>query len=137
VEVPRPTLAEMEAADPSEAARSEDILEMLEAHFDILARRDFGGTLLQMLLQDIVQNFDPNKDEDRILLDLLIHFEDALLQEQALPSDHLVIVAKSRDRKHKALSILSPSAFSLLTFQRRYSSVPRHSSAFSHQSMQP
>jgi SAM-dependent methyltransferase len=91
-----PSPAQLEAEDPSEAARSAEIFPLLEARFEVAARRDLGGTLLHMLLRDIVSNFDPSKEEDRALLDLLIHFEEVLLREKALPSDHVAVVARKR-----------------------------------------
>jgi SAM-dependent methyltransferase len=94
--VGRPDAARIEATDPSEAIRSAEILPLLEARFEIAARRDFGGTLLQTLLSGIVANFDPEKEEDRARLDLVIHGEETLLREKALPSDFVVVVARKR-----------------------------------------
>jgi len=87
---------EVAAKDPSEAVRSEEILPALEAHFDVLARADYGGTLLQFLLADIVGNFDPEREEDRTVMELLLLFEETLNEEGVLPSDFAVVVARKR-----------------------------------------
>lgn len=40
----------VEEADPSEAVRSEEILRVLQTSFDVQERRDYGGTLLALLV---------------------------------------------------------------------------------------
>ncbi|MEO5671040.1 MAG: methyltransferase domain-containing protein [Ramlibacter sp.] len=52
-----PTVAEVVAVDPSEAACSSQILPMLGEHFQVLALRPYGGGLLRVLLADVAQNF--------------------------------------------------------------------------------
>lgn len=57
----------MIANDPSEAVRSADLLPMMEGRFEILERKNLGGTILMHLLYDIVQNFrwdDPHERRD-------------------------------------------------------------------------
>jgi len=84
------------AKDPSEAIRSEEILPTLERDFETLAKADYGGTLLQFLLSDIVGNFDPEREDDRTVMELLLLFEETLNEEGVLPSDFAVIVARKR-----------------------------------------
>jgi len=90
--VERPSLAEMMAQDPSEAARSAEILPLVEARFEVVSRRDFGGTLLNPMLEGIVPNFAPDSEEEVALLRLLITIEDLLLANHVLPSDFVVLV---------------------------------------------
>lgn len=52
-----PTVAEVVAVDPSEAACSSQILPLLGQHFEVLAQRPYGGALLRVLLSDVAQNF--------------------------------------------------------------------------------
>jgi SAM-dependent methyltransferase len=52
-----PTVAEVMAVDPSEAVCSSSILPLLPEHFDVIAQRLYGGSLLHVLLADIAQNF--------------------------------------------------------------------------------
>ena len=87
---------EVAAKDPSEAIRSEEILPTLERDFETLAKADYGGNLLQFLLSDIVGNFDPEREEDRTVMELLLLFEETLNEEGVLPSDFAVVVARKR-----------------------------------------
>ena len=84
------TVDQMIAVDPSEAVRSEEIIPLLKRHFRILERIDYGGTLLHMLLQDIVGNFDPSREEHTALLKLLYTVEKALIAHGIITSDFSV-----------------------------------------------
>src|SRR5262249_22108071 len=53
----RPSEAEVIAADPSEAVRSDELLPMMLRQFNVIDRIDLGGTVLQHLLYDLVPNF--------------------------------------------------------------------------------
>ena len=53
----RPTVKEMMAADPSEAARSGELLGVAESYFEFVDVKPYGGTVLQLLLEDIAGNF--------------------------------------------------------------------------------
>lgn len=94
--VPRPTLVEMVATDPSEAVRSSEILELASARFEILEVRPYGGTVLQLLLDDIAGNFAPSVPGGPELLDALCDLEWALVSSGDLPSDFAVVVARPR-----------------------------------------
>jgi len=96
-QIERVPLTHFATADPSEAVRSAEIVPLLSAGFEIVERRDFGGTILYPLLQDIIDNFDPARDADNALLRLLLAFEDQLLARRILPSDNAVIVARRPD----------------------------------------
>jgi SAM-dependent methyltransferase len=54
-----PTIDEVVAVDPSEAVCSSRILPLLDGRFDIVARRSYAGGVLQLLLSDVAQNFQP------------------------------------------------------------------------------
>lgn len=49
----------MVAIDPSEAVRSSEILPLLPAHLEVVAQRPYGGSLQQVLLAEVAQNFEP------------------------------------------------------------------------------
>jgi ubiquinone/menaquinone biosynthesis C-methylase UbiE len=83
----------MNATDPSEAVRSAEILPLLQRRFSILEKRDFGGTINHMLLQDIIQNFDDGTPEGEGMLALLLYFEMLLIEERVLDSDFCFVVA--------------------------------------------
>jgi SAM-dependent methyltransferase len=87
---------EIAAADPSESIRSDEIVALLESRFEVLYRADFGGTLLQFVLADIVANFDKNDPRDVALLDLMSLFEEVLVAERVLPSDFAFFVVSAR-----------------------------------------
>jgi len=96
--VERVPLHTFRVADPSEAVRSAEIVPLVSARFQIVERRDFGGTILYPLLQDLIDNFDPASEIENALLRLLIAFEDQLLDRRILPSDNAVIVARRPDQ---------------------------------------
>ena len=83
------------AEDPSESVRSAEIVSLLEREFVIVERRDYGGTLLQLVLDRIVGNFE-DTEEDRRVLTLLCQAERALIQAGELTSDFTLIVARPK-----------------------------------------
>jgi len=84
------------ATDPSEAVRSDEVLPLLERRFEVLAEYDAGGTVLHLLLYDLVQNFDPADPRENRILALLCLLEEALIDAGVLPSDFKVVVARNR-----------------------------------------
>jgi len=99
--VPRAPVARLSHAewlrcDPSECVRSADIIPVLTQSFEILERRDYGGTLLQKLLENIVGNFDEENEDHSTIMRLLITFESILIEEGMLSSDFTFIVARPR-----------------------------------------
>jgi len=56
-QVHRPSRLSMMIGDPSEAVESSRILPLLEQHFDVVERKNYGGTILAILLEDIALNF--------------------------------------------------------------------------------
>jgi len=83
------------AEDPSESVRSAEIVSLLEREFVIVERRDYGGTLLQLVLDRIVGNFQ-DTEEDRRVLTLLCQAERALIQAGELTSDFTLILARPK-----------------------------------------
>jgi ubiquinone/menaquinone biosynthesis C-methylase UbiE len=92
--IERPTVAEMIAADPSEAVRSGDLYETLRQHFTI--QRDFliGGTLLNLIFTpDILNNFDPDEPAHVAVITAVHAREQALLASGELQADFRFIIA--------------------------------------------
>jgi 2-polyprenyl-3-methyl-5-hydroxy-6-metoxy-1,4-benzoquinol methylase len=89
----RTTIEYMNEMDPSEAIRSADILPLLAKTFTIIEKKDFGGTLLHMLLQDIVHNFPDDLVERAAILNLLLYLETLLIRENVIPSDFCFVVS--------------------------------------------
>lgn len=83
---------EVAAYDPSEAVRSEDIVDVLSGTLDLLERRDYGGNILHMGLHEIVGNFRADDPRDDAWLRWLFDAEDLLLGESGNTSDFTVMV---------------------------------------------
>ncbi len=96
--VRRPTVAEMIAADPSEAVRSGEILDVASDFFEILEVRPYGGTVLQLLLDDIAGNFAGQGTGGAALLAAIADLEWALVTSGDLASDFAVVVAQPKRR---------------------------------------
>lgn len=92
--VRRPTVQSVIDVDPSEAIRSSAILPLAKRYFRIVERIDYGGTILHMLLQDIIGNFSAENARDVATLRALFAFERALLKLKILPSDFALVVAQ-------------------------------------------
>jgi ubiquinone/menaquinone biosynthesis C-methylase UbiE len=86
----------VEAADPSEAVRSADIMQVLEQHFEILACHETGGTILQYVLNNIAGNFKPEIPGSMRVLEMLFAIEDTLMDVGDLASDFAVVVGRPR-----------------------------------------
>jgi ubiquinone/menaquinone biosynthesis C-methylase UbiE len=83
-------------ADPSEAIRSDLIVSEVERQFRVLERRDYGGTILNLLLEHIVHNFDPADEKDVAAIRLLGAIESILIRHGVIPSDFTVMAMKKR-----------------------------------------
>lgn len=94
--LPRPTPEAVAAADPTECLRSQEIIPIFAQHFETIYQGDFGGTLLQFLLVDIIANFHEDNPSDRAMVDLLVYFERDLIQRGVLTSDFTLLVMKPR-----------------------------------------
>jgi len=97
--VHRPSLLSMMLGDPSEAVESGRIAPLLEQHFEIVERRNYGGTIVHMLFDDIAHNFlDENGrekgEEARRLIDLCFQVEDVLLEMGDIQSDFAMFVCR-------------------------------------------
>lgn len=92
----RPTIAEMVAADPTEAIRSADILGTLGRYFRVAEVRRLGGAVVHIALGGIAQNFDPDSPEDRASLERLFAVEDAAMADGRIGSDFVTVTAVRR-----------------------------------------
>ncbi|NWG04921.1 MAG: class I SAM-dependent methyltransferase [Syntrophaceae bacterium] len=94
--IDRQPLSHMMAIDPSEGVRSEDIIPLIEERFRVIKRIDYGGTILNLLLNDIILNFDENQPEDMAILRLIFYIEKFLIRKKILDSDFTFMVAQKR-----------------------------------------
>ena len=92
-EIHRPTIEQMNAYDPTEAIRSEDIIPQMQKHFEIVERRDFGGTLLHLVLDDIAGNLSADEQGKKILRNLFQR-EKQLIESAEIESDFTLLIAK-------------------------------------------
>jgi ubiquinone/menaquinone biosynthesis C-methylase UbiE len=83
-------------ADPSEAIRSDRIIPEVERRFRVVERIDYGGTLLDLLLEHIVHNFDSSNEKDVAAVRLLARVEDVLIRAGVLPSDFTVMALRKK-----------------------------------------
>ena len=93
--VVRQTIATMNAVDPTEAVRSADIIPLLRDYFELVEQVDYGGTLLNLVLEEIAGNFQ-DTEEDLAILQPLFDAERRYMQASVLPSDFTVLVARNR-----------------------------------------
>ncbi|MGH9338691.1 MAG: class I SAM-dependent methyltransferase [Acidobacteriota bacterium] len=93
-EVGFPSAADVVADDPSESVRSNEILKVLEKHFEIVEKIAWGGNILQFLLSGIAGNFSDDDKDSQLLIRMLWQIEEVLLQCGELKSDFAYIVAR-------------------------------------------
>jgi hypothetical protein len=89
-----PTARDVIAADPSEAIRSGEIVNVLQQYFEIVEKKDLGGNILQFLLADIAGNFTDNSIEAQSLLTMLITIEETMLLCGEFTSDFAYVVCR-------------------------------------------
>lgn len=89
-----PSSRDVVAADPTEAVRSAEILQVVQKHFEIIERKDWGGNIFQFLLAGIAGNFTEDDPCSTSLLQMLLKIEDALIACGELESDFAYIVAR-------------------------------------------
>ena len=94
--VHRPGRLSMILYDPTEAVESSRILPLMHDVFDVVEIAGYGGTVLQLLFNDIAHNFLSNDDETRRLLKMCFDAEDELLESGRLESDFVVGVCRKR-----------------------------------------
>jgi len=89
-----PTVDEVVAVDPSEAVCSASILPLLERHFDVVARRPYGGSLLHLVLAEVAQNFQ--QEDARPWLQAILDTEDDLDRLGTLEQHFSCAIARRR-----------------------------------------
>ncbi len=97
-----PTVAEVVAVDPSEAACSSRILPLLPDYFKVVAQRPYGGSLLHVLLADVAQNFQA--PEARPWLQALMDAEDDLDRRGQLEHHFSCVIARQRPHRNHSTS---------------------------------
>jgi hypothetical protein len=83
--------------DPSESIRSEEIPRIAAEHFHIAARREYGGTLLALVLNNIVGNFR-DTPRDVAVLERLAREEQRWISEGRLASDYILMIGNNEGK---------------------------------------
>ncbi len=91
-----PSARDVIADDPSEAIRSQDILQVLQHNFEIVEKRDWGGNIVQFALFGIAGNFSDEDEDSQALLRMLFNIEETLIQCGEFDSDFCYIVARPK-----------------------------------------
>jgi SAM-dependent methyltransferase len=94
-EAERISLRQLLKSDPSEAARSSEIMSILEKHLEIIHLAKTGGTVLNPLLDGIASSFE-NSEEGTKILNKLIEEEEKSIQKNEIPSDYVFCIARKR-----------------------------------------
>jgi len=89
----------MRLTDPSEAAMSDSILPTLRSDFEQLMLKPIGGTLLQLVFDDIAHHFVEPDQEARDVLEHCIETESALISAGKLPSDFVFGVFRRKEQQ--------------------------------------
>jgi ubiquinone/menaquinone biosynthesis C-methylase UbiE len=92
----RPGLLRMRIYDPSEAVESSRIVPLASQIFDIIEDRNYGGTILQILFQDIANNFLNDETETSELLEIICNLEDWLIRTKEIESDYKYMACKKK-----------------------------------------
>jgi ubiquinone/menaquinone biosynthesis C-methylase UbiE len=91
--------------DPSEAICSDRIEPALHRYFSVVVQRDYGGTLLNPLLEHIVDNFSVDQEDDVTILRLLAYIEQNLINEGVLKNNFSVFAMQRNQRPVKIISL--------------------------------
>jgi hypothetical protein len=91
---PKPSLEWMLATDPSEGVHSSLILPLTYQYFEVIFRRDYGGTVMRPFFTGILPNFDFDDPKDQTIARLIIKMEDFLLRSGTIPHYHTMLVGR-------------------------------------------
>lgn len=83
-------------ADPSEAIRSDEIVEQLERRFEVVFRKDYCGALLHLALEFVAHNFREDDPKDVAILRLAALLEESLTRHDVISSDFTVMALRRR-----------------------------------------
>jgi len=82
--------------DPSEAVESSNILPSIRKHFNIVELKEYGGTILHILLNEIAHNFISTNEESKQILKLCFEVEDLMLKMKEIQSDYVFLAAQKK-----------------------------------------
>ncbi|MCX6173447.1 MAG: class I SAM-dependent methyltransferase [Ignavibacteriales bacterium] len=91
-----PSRLRMLLNDPSEAVESENILPLMDKHFQLIELKNYGGTILQLVFDKIAHNFLSDELETKEILSRCFNYEDKLIADGILKSDFVFAVFKNK-----------------------------------------
>lgn len=91
-----PSKLRMLLLDPSEAVESSNIVPFLYEIFDVVEFKEYGGTILHSLFNQIAHNFNSDNIETKRWIKTFFEVEDLLLAEKEIKSDFVVAVCKKK-----------------------------------------
>ncbi|WP_158743143.1 class I SAM-dependent methyltransferase [Acidisphaera sp. L21] len=94
--VPKPDLQWMLQHDPSEGVHASQILPLTHRYFDVIDRRDYGGSIMRPFFTGILPNFDWTDPKDQTVGRLVVLMERLLVEKGAVPSYQTAVVARRR-----------------------------------------
>jgi SAM-dependent methyltransferase len=89
------------AYDPTESVRSDDIIPLLKKIAPDLKIRPYGGNIANLVLENIIHNFDPNNPEDRAWMDKLWVEDDKSIAAEGSDFNYIV-ASKSHNAREMA-----------------------------------
>ncbi len=102
--VNRPTREQMIQFDPSEGVHASEILPLTYQYFDVIDRRDYGGTFMRPFFTGILGNFDFSDEKDQTVARLIILLEEVMLKHSIIQHSHSIVVARRRDTPRASLT---------------------------------
>ncbi|WP_321470793.1 methyltransferase domain-containing protein [uncultured Paludibaculum sp.] len=81
---------------PSEAIRSNEIVQVFRDHFDVVHEKNLGGTIQHLLYSGIVQNFPDDDEATNIMVDSINSLEELFIDSGVLPSDFMLLIGRKR-----------------------------------------
>ncbi len=94
--VPKPALEWMMQHDPSEGVHASRILPLTYQYFDVIDRRDYGGSIMRPFFTGILPNFDWEDPKDQTIGRLVVLIERLLTDSGVIPNYQTVVIARRR-----------------------------------------
>jgi hypothetical protein len=81
---------------PSEAIRSNEIVQLFYKQFEVVHNKQLGGTIQHLLYSGIVHNFPDDEPAIDHLIDGVDGIESAMVEHEMLPSDFVLLIGRKR-----------------------------------------
>jgi SAM-dependent methyltransferase len=102
--VPKPSLEFMMQHDPSEGVHASQILPLTYQYFDVIDRRDYGGSIMRPFFTGILRNFDWENPKDQTVGRLIALIERLMIETGTIPNYQTFLVSRRRETPLAALT---------------------------------